>query len=174
MNIDKAKLLDKILLKFTGNITVKWSDLQQGVWDNIASYHVCENNINFLVGDDMLKRDNELQTLSMTDKGFATMTDLKNLGYVTKANKENRDNILKYGLACITLATFIILCFKTFKPNDGKSNSETPTTIQDSANTQDKVKYGETVNLAVDSVPTKRDTIPTTQNKNLADTNTLK
>jgi hypothetical protein len=174
MNIDKAKLLDKILLKFTGNVTIKWSDLQQGIWDDIASYHVCENNINFLVGDDMLKRDNELQTLCMTDKGFATMTDLENLGYVTKANKEKRDNILKYGLACITLATFIILCFKTFKPNDEKSNLSTPTTIQDSAGSQDKVKHGETVSLAADSVPTKRDTTPTTLNKNLADTNTLK
>ena len=174
MNIDKAKLLDKILLKFTGNVTVKWSDLQQGIWDDIASYHVCENNINFLVGDQMLKRDNDLQTLCMTDKGFATMTDLENLGYVTKAKKESRDDFIKYGLACVTVATFIILCFKTLKPNDDKSNLTTPTTIQDSVNNQDKAKHGETVSLAADSVQTKQDTTPTTQNKNLTDTNTLK
>jgi hypothetical protein len=174
MTIDKAKLLDKILLKFIGNITIKWSDLQQGIWDDIASYHVCENNINFLVGDQMLKRDNELQTLCMTDKGFSTMTDLKNLGYVTKAKKERRDDFIKYGLACITVATFIILCFKTFKPNDDKSNSVTPATTQDSVNNQDKVKHGETANPVVNSVSTKQDTIPTTQSRHLTDTNTLK
>ena len=174
MNIDKAKLLDKILLKFTGNITVKWSDLQQGIWDDVASYHVCENNINFLVGEDMLKRDNEIQTLCMTDKGFATMTDLENLGYVKKANKERRDDFVKYGLACITVATFIILCFKTFKPTDDKSNSTTPTTTQDSVHIQDKVISGETVSLVADSVPTKPDTTLKYQNKNFPDTNTLK
>ncbi|RNI35615.1 hypothetical protein EFY79_11635 [Hanamia caeni] len=174
MKIDKAILLDKILLKFTGNVTIKWSDLQQGIWDDIASYHVCENNINFLVGQGMLRRNNELQTLCMTDAGFATMTDLVNLGYVTKAKKERRDDFIKYGLACVTVATFIILCFKTFNPNDDKSNLSTPTTIQDSADNQDKVKHGGTVNLAADSVSTKQDTIPTNQNKDFLDTNTLK
>ena len=163
MTIDKAKLLDSILLKFTGNVTIKWSDLQQGIWDDIASYHVCENNINFLVGDQMLKRDTQLETLSMTDKGFATMTDLENLGYVKKATKEKRDDFIKYGLACITVATFIILCFKTFKNNDGQNNYTTPTTIQDSVKPQEKLKVGETVNPVADSALTKQDTIPKTQ-----------
>lgn len=174
MNLDKAKLLDKILLKFAGNATVKWIDLQQGIWDDIASYHVCENNINFLVGDGMLKRDDDIHTLRTTDKGFATMTDLENLGYVTMANKERRSDFIKYGTACITVATFIILCFKTFKPNDYKDNLSTPATMPDSVSSQDKVKHGETVSLAADSVPTKRDTIPMTQKSNSSDTNTSK
>jgi hypothetical protein len=114
MNRKKAKLLDKILLKFIGNKSVKWSDLQQGIWNDIESYHVCENNINFLIGDQMLERNHILQTLSLTDKGFATMTDLENLGYVKKAIRERNEILLKYFLAFITIATFIILCLKTF------------------------------------------------------------
>ena len=167
MTIDKAKLLDKILLKFDGNVTVKWSDLQQGMWDDIASYHICENNINFLVGEQMLKRDNELQTLCMTDKGFAIMTDLNNLGYVKKAIKERQEKLLKIGLACITVATFVILCLKTFILNDGQKTSTSPQTTQDSVSTQDKSKSNETVGHVVDSALIRQDTTPKTQNKDL-------
>jgi hypothetical protein len=116
MIIDKAILLDKILQKFAGNITVKWSDLQTGLWDDIATYDDCEKNINFLVGDGMLKRNTNPDSLSTTDKGFATMTDLENLGYVVKAKKERRETIIKYIGFGIGVATFILLCFKTFIP----------------------------------------------------------
>ena len=164
MTIDKAKILDSILLKFVGNATIFWKDLQQGIWDDIASYHVCENNINFLVGDDMLKRDTVLESLSMTNKGFATMTDLDNLGYVKKATKERQETFLKYGLAFVTVSTFVILCLKTFIWNgDTKTYTQTES-IQDSVRPQEKLKVDETANHVADSVSTKQDTIPKTQN----------
>jgi hypothetical protein len=114
MDLKKAKLLDKILLKFWGNKTLKWSDIQNGAWSDIAIYDDCEKNINFLVGDSMLKRDTTLHTLWTTDKGFATMTDLKNLGYVTKVKKERLDNGIKYLAFGLAIATFLILFYNNF------------------------------------------------------------
>ena len=157
MTIDKATLLDKILLKFRGNITVKWSDLQTGLWDDIATYHVCENNINFLVGDGMLKRDTVLHLLSMTDKGFATMTDLDNLGYVTKAKKERNETMIKYIGFCIGVATFILLFFRTFTPHLFEDKIKTLQTIESeqaiSPQGQNEIK-----GLRVSNNTTKQDT----------------
>jgi hypothetical protein len=114
MELKKARLLDNILLKFWGNVTLTWADIQNGAWNDIATYDDCENNINFLVGDGMLKRDTTLHTLVTTDKGFATMTDLKNLGYVTKAKKERLDNSIKYLAFGLAIGTFFILVYNNF------------------------------------------------------------
>jgi len=115
MNLEKAKILDAILLKFTGNITITWYQLEQGAFNDIATYHVVENNINYLVGDGQLERDvAQPFSLSMTDKGFATMTDLPNLGYVTIAKKEKKKNIWTFISGGIVVATFLILVYDTW------------------------------------------------------------
>jgi hypothetical protein len=174
MNIEKAKLLDQILLKFAGNITIKWSDLQQGIWNDIATYHVCENNITFLIGEGQLKRDTELRTLSMTDKGFATMTDLKNLGYAKQSYTKRQEKTLRNVLACVTIATFVILCLRTFILNDGQKISTLPQPTMQGAGSQEKDKHYGTANHAADSVPIKQDTTPRNQNRSSPDTHTLK
>jgi len=126
MNLEKAKILDAILLKFTGNITITWNQLQQGAFNEIATYHVVENNINYLVGDGQLERDvTQAFSLSMTNKGFATMTDLPNLGYVTLAKKEKKKTIWAFISGGIVIATFLILVYdKWFNPKQTNADHQ--------------------------------------------------
>jgi hypothetical protein len=126
MDIEKAKILDNILKRFSGNITVSWASLREEFKDDMNKYYILENNINFLVGDGILKRDNTLHTLSMTDKGFATMTDPGNLGYYVKAKKERNESRIKYAAFFITIATFLILLYNNFIHSKSTSSSSTP------------------------------------------------
>ena len=174
MTTDKAKILDKILLKFNGNITVNWTDLQSNIWDDIASYNICENNINFLVGDQMLKRDTQLQTLSLTDKGFAVMTDINDLGYFKIAKKEKRETIFKYLSYFIGIATFVILFLKTFIWNFDKQNSSIKQTIIDSINNSSKVKTSENLGQTNRNNQPLQDTLPKTQKLDTTTKNTSK
>jgi hypothetical protein len=115
MNIQKAKILDAILLKFVGNRTFTWTQLQNGAFGDIGNYHLIENNINFLIGEGHLRRNEiEPQSLTLTDKGFATMTDLPNLGYVVSAKKERRKNAFKALSGIILVASFGILIYDTW------------------------------------------------------------
>ncbi len=109
MKLQKARFLDALLLKFRGNLTITWQEFQNGLCDDIASYYIIENNINFLVGDAMLKRDEVRRSLSLTDKGFATMTDLRSLGYVTKTSKEIWQLGLQILLAVVSVVTFVLV-----------------------------------------------------------------
>lgn len=112
--LKRAKTLDQILLKFRGNITVKWSDLQAGNWNDVAPYYVCENYINYLISDNMLRRDTALNSLSLTEKGLATMTDLRSLGYVKKSREEFLNDTVRYFTALLAAATFCILVYNNF------------------------------------------------------------
>ncbi len=126
----KAELCDAVILKFTGNKSFFWKDLHGNDYlfndlvldsdcdtDTTAytKYIVLEPIINLLLEDGVLKRmDNESDKpyLSLTDKGNAINPDIKNRGYLTKYIKERNENRKKNGLAAISVATFIILCFK--------------------------------------------------------------
>ena len=98
MDLEKAKLSDAILLKFRGNITVSWDEIKEGAFNAVHSdYYVIENRIKFLLGENVLKQETKIGVkiylmLSMTDKGWAIMTDMGNAGYVAKAIKE-RNNL---------------------------------------------------------------------------------
>jgi len=150
MDLKKAKLLDRILLKFAGNATIKWNDLRDGHWDDIASYHVCENNINFLVGDGMIKRESAILALSLTDKGLAVMTDIPNLGYAKKTKKEIFDACVKY----VAIATFFILIYNTFlkKSNDYLQRKENHQGIDTLQPRQDNKLHDSTSRLPLDTV----------------------
>lgn len=102
---EKAILLDKILLKFEGNKTWTWDGIHTPEFykDLNDDYFVVENHLNFLIGDGMLTkyRDPDYKDLNknfedypelsnLTPKGFAVMTDLKNLGYVQKERDRER------------------------------------------------------------------------------------
>lgn len=126
MDIEKAKILDDILKRFSGNVTISWESLRVEFKDDMNKYFILENNLNFLVGDGMLKRDNALHTLCMTDKGFATMTDPESLGYYVKAKKERNESRIKYAAFFITTATFLILLYNNFINSKSTSSSPTP------------------------------------------------
>jgi len=160
MKTDKAKMLDDILKRFSGNITITWDSLREEFKDDMDKYYILENNINFLVGDGILKRDTTLHTLCMTDKGFATMTDPENLGYVPKAKKETRDNRIKNIAFVITIATFLVLCYNFCKTNfNSKNESVTPKTFQENIQ---GLKL--TQNKSLDSIGyIKNDTVRQTQ-----------
>jgi hypothetical protein len=123
MTLYKSKILDNILLKFKCNISVYWADLHgdKKIFSDIhQDYYIVENNINFLVGDGKLKRNNidNNEYLTLTDTGFATMTDLENLGYVTKPRKDRRETRIKYIGFVLAIATFILLCFENCPTNN--------------------------------------------------------
>lgn len=126
MDIEKAKILDGILQRFSGNVTISWESLREEFKDDMNTYYILEKNINFLVGDGMLKRDTTLHTLCMTDKGFATMTDPKNLGYLVKTKRERTESRVKYIAFSVTIATFLILLYNNLiapKLNSAKVTS---------------------------------------------------
>lgn len=160
MNLEKAKILDAILLKFTGNITITWHQLQQGLCNDIETYHVIENNINYLVGDGQLERDvAQAFSLSMTDKGFATMTDLANLGYVTAAKKERNNRRWAIVGGVLTGLTFIILVYTTWF--QGKQSNNPPTETKDTSNMKslEQPKLNNT-HLSSDTATATTDTTP--------------
>ncbi len=137
MDIEKAKILDDILQRFSGNVTISWESLREEFKADMNKYYVLENNINFLVGDGMLKRDTTSHTLCMTDKGFATMTDPKNLGYLIKAKKERNESRVKYIAFSVTIATFLILLYNNFispKLNQVKASSPALTNTTEKTN----------------------------------------
>jgi hypothetical protein len=115
--MDSAELLDSILLRFTGNSSVKWADLREEFKTNMHQYHVTENNIKRLTSDGMLVDHKEIATLNLTDRGFATMVDISNSGYVVKEQerrkiekKERRAfviSVLGLSVACLSLGNTI-------------------------------------------------------------------
>lgn len=112
-------------MKFIGNISIEWKDLQSGSFNDIASYDTIESGINFLIAEKMILRkhdDPEKQyLLGLTDRGFATMTNLREFGYKSKYERENKDRFIKYATFLIAVASFLILffnlCKATFYPH---------------------------------------------------------
>jgi hypothetical protein len=85
--MEKATICDSILRQFQGNGAIYWEKLREEFKANMHDYHVTENNINFLIADGMLKRNNSLECLNLTEKGFATLAEIDTLGYVAKENE---------------------------------------------------------------------------------------
>jgi hypothetical protein len=119
MTKNTANIMDRILLKFIGNISIEWKDLQSGSFNDIAPYDTIESGINLLIADEMILRKHDdpkkPYLLGLTDRGFATMTNLKEFGYKSKYNREKKDRIIRYATFSIALATFLILCFNRLK-----------------------------------------------------------
>lgn len=158
MNLEKAKILDAILLKFTGNKTITWHEIKEGAFIDIETYYVIENNINFLVGDGQLERDSvQAFSLSMTDKGFATMTDLPNLGYVTTAKKER--NIRRWAniSGVIVILTFLILIYDTWFNKQKPIPAQTETTQPANRLHETQIDTNKD-NAKIDSLPRINDT----------------
>jgi len=122
--MENAKLCDEILRLFEGNKTVTWESLREKYGDGKYDYHIRENKINFLISDGQLERvmtADIKHALVLTSKGFATMTDLENLGYVSKEveaekkiNQENFRFKLTTGLLILSIliAIIAIVCSK--------------------------------------------------------------
>src|SRR5580692_8994521 len=95
----KAKLCDATLLKFLGNKSFNWNEihLPEFYSDLDDNYFVVENILNFLIGDGQLQKNfsNGVEYIRLSEKGWGTMTDLENEGYVArdlKLKKEEERN----------------------------------------------------------------------------------
>lgn len=122
MKPEKAIILDNILKRFKGNETIFWSDLKKEFTDNTNGYYILENNIKYLLGEGILEKDEQKCSIRLSDKGFATYTDLDSLGYVAITKKEKFDARIKYSAFFITIATFLILCYNFSKTFTNQTN----------------------------------------------------
>ncbi|MBK7886786.1 MAG: hypothetical protein IPJ86_05610 [Bacteroidetes bacterium] len=81
-------------------------------------YFIIEPLLNFLVADGMLRRKNQdiegEECLCLTDKGYSTMKDLKNLGYVIKEKENNKETAWKVVLRYVAIATLIFVLTRFF------------------------------------------------------------
>jgi hypothetical protein len=150
--LEKAELLDRILLKFQGNKTIAWDyfhkpEFYKDLHDN---YYVVENHLNYLIGDEMLTKERQIDNEKsdkarmniyseysfLTPKGFAVMTDLENLGYVRTENERIRidkreDRTLTYAKLAFWsgLIATIITLLGFVKCNSDNSNKTVNTYI---------------------------------------------
>lgn len=150
--IEKAELLDKILLKFQGNKTLAWDYFHKPEFykELHENYFVVENHLNYLIGEEMLSKERQIDdeksdrggmTLYseysfLTPKGFAVMTDLENLGYVHAENERLRidkreDRTLAYAKLAFWsgLIATIITLLGFVKCNSDNSNKTINTFI---------------------------------------------
>jgi hypothetical protein len=123
----RAQISDGIIQKFNGNKQIYWKDIHgaKKIFNDLildtdcedeptpdSKYYVIEGLINFLIADEMLIRIDEniegQQRLKLTDKGYYTMTNIKDSGLYSKY-KENCWNVFwKRTLIFVSIATF---CF---------------------------------------------------------------
>lgn len=96
MKLSRAKLLDAILLKFKDGRSIAWSFLRDGLFKDIhEDFFVIERHIKFLVSVKSLKEDANSFIISLDENGWAIMSDINNLGYVTTSIKERNSLIWK-------------------------------------------------------------------------------
>ena len=130
----KAELCDAIILKFEGNKSFYWDDLHghKKAFNDIVMDADCGNNnpspedkyfkvieplVNLLVSDGILKRNNVGEKdpyLNLTDKGFSTFSDIKELGYITKYKGECKKRIWRIALGMVSIATFILVAIRFY------------------------------------------------------------
>jgi len=167
MYLGKAKALDKVLLEFTGNVTIDWR--KETEFKTKREYHLWENNINVLIGEGLLRKDTQTYKLCMTEKGFGVMTDLKNFGYTGKAKSLLFEKIKNIVLLIVSVSTFLILLFK-LSSEDAKAVKEDKIILEDTLNTK-PIKENvvlvkpENNHKSFDSLKTKSDTSKLIQKK---------
>ncbi|SDJ97943.1 hypothetical protein SAMN04487898_105201 [Pedobacter sp. ok626] len=116
MDLQKAKSLDQTLQMFRGNLSHTLEGIQKEqlkVYGNLEKYYPIENDIKYLLGDDML-REVQGGIISLSNRGFGALADVNSLGYKAKIEKGKRDNIIKYVVFVLSILTFLILLYKTF------------------------------------------------------------
>lgn len=117
--MEKAVICDNILRRFKGNGAVYWAKLRDEYKEDQQNYFITENNINFLIAHGMIKRNNSIECLNLTEKGFATLAEIDTLGYVTQENerlneeaKARRrmyiDRSIQVVILCISLVALVV------------------------------------------------------------------
>jgi hypothetical protein len=89
--MEKAIICDDILRRFKGNGALYWAKLRDEFKADEHTYFVTENNINYLIAQGMIKRNNSIECLNLTEKGFATLAEIDTLGYVTQENERSKE-----------------------------------------------------------------------------------
>jgi|GEM_PF-4346051 hypothetical protein len=112
----KAIVCDAIITKFRGNKSFNWDEIHSEEFFKIidGDYFVVENQLNFLLGEDLLEKYtikeeygihsylHDREYIRLTPKGFATLGDIENMGYVGKEKeyqgKKRLDKLTLYGV----------------------------------------------------------------------------
>lgn len=113
--LQKGIILDKILLTFKGDVNYTWEEIHEEKYyrqidDN---FYVVENNIKFLLGENVLMRItrgdigkttiHSPRGVGLTDYGFAILTEIELLGYEAKAKVEKDKEMRDIAIFWITL-----------------------------------------------------------------------
>jgi hypothetical protein len=120
----KASILDAILLKFQGDISIQhYMQINNQFKDIDNNYFVIENHLKFLEAENMLNCSSE-GIRKLSPRGWATMTDIKNLGYEKKAKKEKRVSIINTLTFIFSFVSVIILCQSFYRDVFLQANKE--------------------------------------------------
>jgi hypothetical protein len=84
--MSNEEVKDRILDAFKGNKTIHILELKnnKSIHDN---YYVIENNLNYLIGADLIRCDGD--NLYLSPMGFYMISDLPKVGFVAKENEKN-------------------------------------------------------------------------------------
>jgi len=116
-----AKICDGVLEKFRGNKSFDWDTMHdKSFYGSIDDeYFEVENVINLLLGqgvNELEEYEHDGKTyVRLTKKGFYTISDLKNEGYVAKWNEKWREKAWKKFVAIITIFTFILVGYRFYR-----------------------------------------------------------
>jgi hypothetical protein len=87
MKKKKAKMLDAILLKFRGDVSIRHDNQRENRFEEIGGYFEIENLLNLLESDGMIERRID-GTKGLTPRGISTIGDIEDEGYVAKTRKQ--------------------------------------------------------------------------------------
>lgn len=109
MDLKKAELIDSILTRFKGNVAVYWNTLYEELEDNMDQYYVIEENINYLIGEDVLVRVTYegFEGVQLTEKGYAIHKDPDMLGFVSVYKKERNKIRWTRTVQIVVIITFV-------------------------------------------------------------------
>lgn len=79
----------------------------------LIKYYLIENNIKYLLGDNML-REVEGGIVCLSNKGFGAIEIIKSSGYLAKWKEDCWKTTIKYIVYTVSISIFGILIYKTF------------------------------------------------------------
>jgi ABC-type sugar transport system permease subunit len=122
MNKEKAIKLDAILLKFHGDISIQHYDDNINNFKEIDTYYKIENYLKFLESENMVENiPAKVRTYKLRPRGWATMTEIKTEGYVSKHKEKQRNEIIKWTTLFTVIVTLMVTIFSLLIPIYHKS-----------------------------------------------------
>jgi hypothetical protein len=109
-----AEIRDAIILKLKGEVKIFWREEREGSFNDVEfikdihpNPQVIENEINFLISDDVVK-EGTASFVFLTKKGKAILADLPNRGYVARLKEKEETKAMEMDtLMYAKLAVFV-------------------------------------------------------------------